>query len=82
MAAGTDGTATDLIRNLSHGTHNSYQSRNSHGTFYGNNGSNGSAKPLPTPNCCIIPCIDELILDLERLVTLREFDCLQLRDRR
>lgn len=72
MAAGTDGTATDLIRNLSHGTHNSYQSRNSHGTYNGNNSSNGSAKPLPTPNCCIIPCIDELILDLERLVTLRD----------
>ena len=70
-AAAADGTATDLIRNLSHGTHNSYQSRNSHGNFNGNT-SNGSSKPIPTPNCCIVPCIDELILDLERLVTLRD----------
>ena len=69
--AAADGTATDLIRNLSHGTHNSYQSRNSHGTFNGNS-SYETAKPLPTPNCCVIPCIDELILDLERLVTLRD----------
>ena len=72
-AAAADGTATDLIRELSHGTHTSYQSRSSHGTFNnGNNISNGSVKPIPTPNCCIIPCIDELILDLERLVTLRD----------
>ena len=71
--AAADGTATDLIRSLSHGTHNSYQSRGSHGNnTNGINGNGGPTKPIPTPNCCIIPCIDEIILDLERLVTLRD----------
>ena len=27
---------------------------------------------IPVPNCCVIPSIDEVILDLERMVTLRD----------
>ena len=31
-----------------------------------------AANTIPVPNCCVIPCIDEVILDLERLVSLRD----------
>lgn len=72
-APAATGGAADLLRNLSHGTRNSYQS---HGSSHGNAASNGAdggpAIPVVAPNCCTVPCIDELILDLERLVTLRD----------
>ena len=34
--------------------------------------NNKQAPSIPVPNCCVIPCIDEVILDLERLVSLRD----------